>query len=192
MSQPWIGKEYVKTNLLLLGESAFSWEEEGAMRHPSATHCSDLVNWVIDDFDGCRRDIPFIAKISRALANEETPSSDRLKFVWDRVAFVNYVTESVGDGPRIPPTDIMWANAKKAFPDTLENLKPRRIIILGIRMWGKMPDCEIYITDHVQGYKLANGQVAMCQAVNHPSRGLSWRELAAIVQFSYQKELSAE
>jgi hypothetical protein len=56
-------------------------------------------------------------------------------------------------------------------------------------MWSNMPDTDIFITDDVQGYHVG-GDVMMCWATNHPSGGLSWRQLAAVIHFTYERELS--
>lgn len=190
MSEPWVGQHYETTRLLLLGESAYSWEENGQVRHPSDRHNCDLVEWAINDFPGCVRGrLGFIVKLSRALANEENPTSEHLQFVWDRVAFTNYIDKSVGSEPRIRPSEDLWKTAHDSFPAFLEQLKPRRVIVLGITMWANMPSTQVFITDHIQGYTLADGSVAYCQAMNHPSRGLSWRELAGVVHFACGNEL---
>jgi hypothetical protein len=189
MANLWKGRHYDVTRLLLLGESSYSWHENGKLRHPSPHHSSDIVKWVIDDFEGHLGNMPFMITLSRALANEQCPSRDRLRFVWSRVAFANYVTDSVGVGARIPPSAEMWKKAEREFPALLDRLAPSRVIVLGKRMWERMPPTDIEITKEVQGYRLVSGRTAMCWALKHPARGLSWRELAAIVHFSYWKQL---
>ena len=54
-----------------------------------------------------------------------------------------------------------------------------------------MPETDIYITDELQGYRLAEGEVMMCCAVNHPAGGHLSRELASVIYFSYEQELRA-
>lgn len=165
----------------------YSWEEKGELRHPSDQHASDMVGWTIDDFASAG---PFMRLLSRALAGTSSPSSDRLRFVWDRVAFTNYVTGTVGVGARTRPSEAMWAKAERRFLDVLlPQLAPRRIIVLGKTMWGYMPETALVLTDDVQGYRNRDGSIAMAWAVNHPSRGLSWAGLATIVQFACEREL---
>ena len=129
--------------------------------------------------------------VSRGLANDRDPSEERLKYVWDRVAFTNYIAKSVGGGARISPTPKMWEDAKRDFPALLAsfNPSPRRIIVLGTTMWDNMPPADIVFSDEVQGYRIANGEVAVCWALNHPSHGLSWRQLSAAIHFTYEREL---
>ena len=190
MFQPWIGSKYGKTRLLILGESAYSWFEDNEWQHPPLDHAIGSVGWAINNFPASGR---FFAMVSRALANEESPTKDRLEAVWARVAFTNYISMTVGCGPRVRPTTEMWEEAKDSFLSDLTDQKkfpeyPRRVVVLGKTMWGKMPESHIYITDEVQGYRLA-GDVVMCQAMDHPAGGLSWRKLASVLYFTYEQEL---
>jgi hypothetical protein len=180
----WKGKEYPKTRLLILGESAYSWWENDRLNHPTPDHICESVQYAITNLADSSR---FFVMVSRALANHETPSEARLRAVWERVAFTNYVAATVGEGARTRPADAMWAVAKAEFRADLEELAPDRMIILGRTLWAKMPETDIYITDDVQGYRLGD-RVVMCQALDHPAGGLSWRKLASIIHFTYIKE----
>jgi hypothetical protein len=188
MFQPWIGNEYARTRLLILGESAYSWEEDELI-HPPLTHSLDSVNWAIEEFPNAGR---FFNMISKALANEETPSRDRLNQVWNRVAFTNYVSGTVGEGARIRPSREMWETASRDFRNEIQAIDPlpTRLIVLGQGMWGNMPETEVHITDQVQGYRFGE-HLMMCMAVHHPAGGLSWRELASVLHFTYLTELRA-
>jgi hypothetical protein len=53
--KPWIGKEYVITQLLILGESAYSWVENGEIQHPTEGHEIGSVKWTIENFDQAAR-----------------------------------------------------------------------------------------------------------------------------------------
>jgi hypothetical protein len=188
MGEPWKGKHYDLTHMLILGESAYSWEEDGKIQHPNENHAIELVEWTIENFYQAPRTMKMI---SRALAGEEWPSVERLEFVWNRVAFTNYIYGSVGEGPRTRPTAAMWADAKLKFRPLLERICPMRIIVLGQNLWRNMPETDLYLTDAVQGYRFADGTHAMCQQVLHPTGGLSWRQLAAIVFFTHERELAS-
>lgn len=189
-AEPWIGNAYAHTGLLLLGESAYSWEEEGVVRHPSPYHATELVEWVKAGFSDANR---FMRLLSRALSGTYEPSPEQLSTAWDRVAFTNYVPGTVGFGPRLRPSGKMWEAAERRFlNDLLPSLQPRRIIVLGRTMWGRMPERSSVINEDVQSYRNLDGTAAICWAVSHPSRGLSWSSLAAIVQFACNRELSAK
>jgi hypothetical protein len=83
----------------------------------------------------------------------------------------------------------MWRTAEAAFPALLNDLRPKNIVVLGKTMWGEMPPTDLYLTDDVQGYKMQDGQVAMCWAIHHPSAGLSWTRLAAVIDFACARKV---
>lgn len=178
MWEPWIGKRYDLTRLLLLGESAYSWHFRGQVVHPPSGHHVHLVERAIRDL----RDVRHMACLTRALANEPTPTAERRQFVWDRAAYTNYVNETVGIGPRRRPSPEMWKDAREAFPGLLELLKPTRVMVLGRQMWSFMPPGETRAGEDLKGYNLSNGEIAWCHRFRHPSRGLGWRTLAATIQ----------
>ncbi len=182
-NRPWRGRDYDTTRLLLLGESAYSWRDArtGEVRNPSGTHAIELVREALDRFETATA---FVKVLTRGLAAEESPSAERIRAAWDGMAFINYVPGSVGDGARQRPSGEMWTLAKEAFPALLGDLTPRTVVVLGKTMWGQMPECDLWLTDDVQGYRLQNGSVAMCWAINHPSAGLSWRRLADVIRFA--------
>ena len=188
MSEPYVGRHYATTGLLLLGESAYSWEENGQLQHPSKTHAADLVDWIIGSFDNT--DQRFMRLLSRAITGTYSPSKAQLQHAWDRVAFTNFVSGSVGVGARVRPSPAMWRVAERTFLDeTLPQLQPRRIVVLGKHLWNNMPHTPTYVTDDVSGYALRDGTVAMCWATLHPAGGLSWSALAEIVQFACGHDL---
>ena len=188
--QPWIGKHYKKTGLLLLGESAYSWQDEnGQWQHPTPNHPTEMVREILEDFASAN-DMRFMKTLSKGLAGNEERTQGLLRLVWDRVAFTNYVGGTVGEAPRERPTSAMWNVAKDAFrPDILNKLRPRRIIVIGKTMWDKMPATDVYMTEDVQGYLLDDASVAVCWALPHPAGGLNWKRLADTIYFALGQEL---
>lgn len=181
---PWKGRDYDKTRLLLLGESAGSWRnKDGIWQNPSLDLPSELVEEVIEGLGGNSR---FANCLSWGLAGEEWPSKEQQRRVWDRVAFTDFVNGTIGRGPGTRPTSKMWEAAKRAFPKLLAELKPQRVIVIGKTMWGWMPRTHVYVSADMRGYKLPNGEVAMCWALPHPSFGhLSWERLANAIRVLY-------
>jgi hypothetical protein len=82
----------------------------------------------------------------------------------------------------VPKSESAWEQARLEFPELLKRLKPKNVVVLGKDMWSKMPDTDVWLTDDVQGYALPGGGVAMCWAVRHPSRGLSWAWLSSLIR----------
>ncbi|MDP9412902.1 MAG: hypothetical protein M3Q08_02170 [Pseudomonadota bacterium] len=189
MFKPWTGSNFHETRLLILGESAYSWREEGELCHPSENHSIDLVETTIDELNS----VPLMAKITRALAAEESPSKERRQFVWDRVAFTNFVQESVGEGAGTRPRKAMWREAAKSLVVLLNDLKPRRMIALGKTMYEyHLPeDGDIYLTDNVHAYQLNNGQVCLYTGIIHPSAPgwMGWKALADVIHFAVGDKL---
>ena len=192
--RPWVGEHYNETRLLLLGESAYSWQDEnGQWQRPTPDLPTEIVKEVLDDFRSAD-DMRFMKMLSRGLAGAEEPSKERLYHVWHRVAFTNYIGGTTGEAPRERPTRDMWEAAKHAFrPDILNKLRPRRIIVLGKDLWGMMPEIMpetgVYMLDDVQGYLLDDHSVAVCWALPHPAGGLSWTRLADTIHFALGGEL---
>ena len=141
---PCRGNRYDETRLLLLGESAYSWQDKNGIWHdPEPKLPKQLVDEQIKDFAAVR----FARCLSRGLAGEESPNGEQLRSVWDRVAFTNYVNGTVGRGPENRPTPEMWDAARRAFPSLLADLKPQRVIVFGKEMWSEMPPTNVAGTD---------------------------------------------
>jgi hypothetical protein len=187
MAAVWRGEAYDKhRQLLLLGESAYSWLQDGEVAQPSPRHAIESVEETIANFPTSR----FMTMLTRALAGAEWPTKRQIKTAWSRAAFANYIEGTVGLGPRQRPTTEMWESAKLAFPSLLNDLSPKHVIVLGKIMWGLMPDTDVWLTDDVQGYRLDNGTFAVCWAVDHPSAGLSWDRLSRLIAFALTRKLT--
>jgi hypothetical protein len=186
MFAPWLGSNYSATRLLLLGESCYSWDENGVRRSPSPRHSIEIVERAIEDFE---HSSGFMKTLSRAITNKEKPSRERLDHCWNQLAFTNFVPRSL-DGPRERPSVELWKQAREEFPQILDRLKPTRVIVLGKQMWANMPETSVTFNDDVQGYSLPMGETCYCWAVYHPARGLSWQTLAGFVYFVCGQALS--
>ena len=181
--KPWVGEEYQEEKLLILGESSYSWEKYGEVMIPSEDHCTQLVKWAIEDFEGCRADkMRFLVLVSRALCGTENPDSTQISRAWNEVAFVNFVPEPVQLGSR-RPTEAMWRKAAENFKPLLEELKPKNTIVLGKESWSWLPSTDYYVTADVQGYRIqSENYISMCWVVKHPSRS-NWKQLSQTIKF---------
>jgi hypothetical protein len=191
LPEPWEGRNYQKTRLLLLGESAYSWMEDGEIVHPSSRHAHEAVEWLLNDPKAFGT-FPFMTKLSRGLAAEEWPSRERLRAVWSEAAFANYVPDSVGLGAGNRPSSEHWRKARAHWPHLLDRLRPRVVIVLGKDLWRNMPEADFYLLDDVQAYRLSTGEWAMCWAINHPAsrrNAPSWMRLAQFIKFARDREI---
>jgi hypothetical protein len=180
MFEPWKGKHYSTTRLLLLGESTYSSNKVGESVDPMPRRSIDIVEWQIQSFPKTKG-LP--KALSRAICNDKSPSPERLAYCWDRVAFTNYVPAAVVN-VKNRPTREMWQQAKKEFPQILKCLHPKRIIVLGKTAWANMPEtADCFDKEgNVQTYRLTSGELCYCWAM--VNRGLAWRTLSSIIHFA--------
>jgi hypothetical protein len=126
---PWLGPRYTDgglegTKLLVLGESHYG--EDEAQR---SSFTKDVVRSHV--YGGRHAFFTMIAKlvVGRGAANH-IPQFER-KWVWDRIAFYNYVQSLAGTGPDGTVTDSMWKEAKRPYLDVVEVTDPDAILIVG-------------------------------------------------------------
>lgn len=174
---PWIGSQYsggyegVKT--LILGESHYQW------------NCGrDINDWrevtqrvVQEQIDGGKK--AFWTKIAMTFLGHAPTLADKKSF-WESVAFYNYVQESVGSGPRIAPADGSWHSSIDAFAEVLESLKPSFVLVLGVRLWRRLPDLgRIPGGDVGEASQKAtwcyptSAGASLAYGINHPSTGFN-------------------
>lgn len=180
---PWQGTNYAARRLLLLGESCYSWRENETLVHPQPDHPIMLAEWAMAEPNDS---IGFLRKLTRALCGVERPSVEQAQVAWQSVAFTNYVPVAVGEGHAANPDRNAWRQAAEEWPDVLNLLHPRVVIVLGKEMWNRMPETQVVLGDLVQGYSFKSGQTAMCHVIAHPSRGPSWTEYAAFIEAAEQ------
>jgi hypothetical protein len=175
MWEPWIGKDYERTRILLLGESCYCWwsEDETVLEWPEPNHPTNVVSWMIDHFESTRNN-KFSKMLTRSLTNEYWPERSARSAAWNQVAFTNYVPVAMQpeagkkNGARIRPSREQWASAREEFPQLLSMLtpRPRVIFVLGYELWNNLPS-ENW-RENPQGYLLSDGQLARCVRCKHP------------------------
>jgi hypothetical protein len=179
---PWIGDNYQQgfcgRRLLVLGESHYSyWEDEdGETRHhpPSETWTREFIGEVTRR-EGCAR---FWKNIEQALLNEERVNKwcpNGGLALWNQFAFYDFVQTPL-EQPGKRPTEAQFSESLKGFKTVLEVLCPERVLVCGMELWNKGMDfTDLTLHERVQAYRLSNGSLAWCLAINHPSRFFSWR-----------------
>jgi len=103
------------------------------------------------------------------------PCSDTRE-LWGRIAYYNYISESVGKTPGVRPTDEMWLNAIEPFKAVLLHLKPRRVLVLGTGgngLWGKLLASPIVKKAENGVFRFLDEQAGpVLRVIGHPaSRG---------------------
>ena len=187
---PWVGKDYARARVLLLGESAYSWEdneEEDGVGHPGPDHCTTMVNCIVDRFDEAwGRKARFLKKVSQALCAEEFPDREARALAWNKVAYTNYILSSVGLGTEsMRPSSAQWREAKERFRDMLNSLspKPLHVVVLGHLVWRRTPQTDW--NEELGAYEFPDGYSVALHRCPHPTSrtpGASWKALCEMVQ----------
>ena len=179
MWEPWIGSEYSRRKLLLLGESCYDWRgEAGELIHPQPDHPKMLARWAMDDPPTNQR---FMAKVTRAICRAPWPTVEQAQKAWQSVAFTNYIPISVGEGSGGRKLDAAWEQARTEWPDLLNLLRPRVVIVLGWALRAHMPLADKTVDENTQAYILADGKSATCWATKHPRSGPPWEWYASFI-----------
>lgn len=177
---PWVGKKYkspsiFKYKTLILGESNYT-------NDPSQFNKDMVYNCIQDDLTGgdpggfCR----FSTKIRRIIFGRE--STIEPKEFWDNAAFYNFVQFLVGSEARQRPAPDQWKNSIPAFEEIVSELKPDRVLVLGLANWKNL---TFYIenektSDHTAILNVCNYSV-VAGYINHPSSSIryaTWQPIA--------------
>lgn len=150
-AEPWIGDAYRDPvhRHLVLGESSHDSGRigsDGWLR----TRCRDQIKAFIEPEDAGTPEHPkgyrtpnFERGLTQVLggqllARKWKRSCDRQR-VWERFAFINYITDSVvagGAGRR--PTEPQWASGAANYGSMLANLEPTHILVVGFQTWDRI------------------------------------------------------
>jgi hypothetical protein len=195
MWQPWIGSRYHERKTLLLLESCYDWEENGATLIPSNDHPAIIVK---AEISRPISNAPTINKLTRAVTGLEWPSPDQADVAWNQYAYTNYNPVNVG-AATIRPSEESWKQAENEWPDLINLICPQTIIVMSKTCWDYMPKTQF--KDNAvnpfngnkcnEGYALASGDVAMCYVIQHPSRGLSYLEYAKFIAWAEDMRLNS-
>ena len=179
--RPWVGPNYAEgldgLRVLVLGESHYvkpEWDfgDEQTIRS------------IQDNAIGDGK-YAFFTKAAKLILGrfDDLPHEVRIDF-WNRVAFYNFVQESVGLDPRMRPTAAMWEAAQPRFLEQLEVLKPHCVVVLGKRIWQSLP---VASDQRMQPYEMkmyTTGQgTVVASYTNHPSwAGFSYAPVAPRIE----------
>jgi hypothetical protein len=167
--EPWVGSRYAVEGvfglrLLIVGEAHYGKPSE---LRPSFT--KDMISLLAQ-----QNRFRFYSVVRNLVLGTRGWVCDAVRAAfWERVAFCNFVQAFPSDRPRIPPTPEMWRAGGPALAQTVTELSPQLVLVLGERVEPWLP-------------ALPDGPV--CRVVRHPSgkgyRHSDWqpRVRAAVVQ----------
>lgn len=166
---PWIGNRYFNEGingkrLLILGESHYGGK---VCHYPSYTI------EVIKSMALVKGSLPFFSRIQRLVTGGRGgfTNAERENF-WNRVAFYNFIQTSL-DKQGLRPTYEMWQAGTEPYLQTLQELSPNIILVLGAELNRHLPSIS--------------GNITICD-IQHPSAiGFSYAKwqpkvLAAIAE----------
>ncbi|MGF6412379.1 hypothetical protein [Paraburkholderia sp. MM5482-R1] len=130
---PWVGDQYwqQEQRWLILGESSYQLHPTDTMAVPDMirAHCGDAT-------------VGFEKGTYRVCAAAERLMSGRNELdparFWQKVAFYNYVLESMADS-KARPTTLQYRQSLPAFNEVVCELKPHVVLVLGIKLWDALP-----------------------------------------------------
>lgn len=113
----------------VLGESHYRGDYE-VDRH--------LTNAVVSDWaGGTGRGSVFFHRILQAVHGKPYGEADH-NSGWADIAYSNYIQDTL-DGPRKAPSEAQWADARRRFFGQLAITRPRVLLVLGRRLWDRLP-----------------------------------------------------
>jgi hypothetical protein len=185
---PHIGSMYERPEIfphktLILGESNYTDRAED-FRKNLVKECID--SDLIGDDPNFQR---FSTKTRRVIFGRDTVITKE-KF-WDNVAFYNFVQFLVGNQARVKPTQEMWENSVPAFKELITDIKPERILVLGLANWRNL---LFYIenkgiTEFTAELDIDN-YIVLSGYINHPSSGIRYNDWQPIAkQLLFQSTL---
>ena len=180
MWEPWVGRDYYRQRCLLLGESHRGWlnGERGDLAYPPADAPSCAVHFAQRrPLDGR----PSMVRLTRALCNCDNPTAEQATNAWNSVAFTFYLPVTSDSVHGRATRAASWRDAAQEWSRLLELLRPRLVLVLGLRLWGMMPQTKSIISAVDHGYELDNGLTALCHAVQSPAGAHSWTAYADVL-----------
>ncbi|MGZ8191295.1 MAG: hypothetical protein ACXWTS_08705 [Methylococcaceae bacterium] len=172
--KPWIGSEYEQPKIfpyktLILGESNYTLEEN--FNENLVIEC---VKGHLDENDDPNFS-RFATKTRRVIFGRDT-NIEAITF-WHEVAFYNFVQCLVGNEARVRPTQKMWQNSIPAFKELVSQIKPERILVLGLANWrnilfhiNNQPINDFCTTFKFESVDIVAGYI------NHPSSNISYKQ----------------
>jgi hypothetical protein len=144
---PWVGEHYRDSGLdgvklLVLGESQYGSPGEftDPVRGTTTGEDPSATREIIRDY-AILRSKSFFTKILKVVlgvpAGEQVTHDQRTEF-WNGVAFYNFIQWWMPK-PKYPTTEEMWSEGLLAFSETLIELKPDVLLVLGRHLKNRLP-----------------------------------------------------
>jgi hypothetical protein len=176
--KPWIGKNYSrrsqhKLKLLIMGESAYDWTENGRVRTASA---KQIINWYWKKGQYGKSKFP--RNLVRLFLSDDEREPKNLERLWNSVAYVNFIQPRVGIGAKARPTPSMCRDSFEPAQVLISKILPDCIIITNILAWNRLkglgplgPRLRVKGSAHeTRIFPTSKGRSALAVRILHPSR----------------------
>lgn len=168
--QPWKGEQYgsnsiFKIPVLIVGESNYTDDLEGAKPHSQFTH--KLIRSIITAEWKHR----FFSNIQRTFVENANTEESRKEF-WHSVAHHEYIQDWLPQAG-VAPTEEMWLKAKPIFQEVVSELKPKCILFVCKRVYSRVAhDFSLgeSLKFDVGCRDTLKVQNAIATYINHPTR----------------------
>lgn len=158
--EPWTRTNFDGT--LVLGESLYRGPEEGFSGWgPGFDRLlnGDERQWVKCQIEDAAigMESRFYKKLRAILHPELSP-----RLCWERTAFTEFVQDVLPN--RHAPRD--WEKARKALPEIMDFVSPRRVVVVGKATWEHLPDGDV---EDVDGVEIWRHERAVPSWIYHPT-----------------------
>ncbi|MBO7495688.1 MAG: hypothetical protein J6T98_03975 [Salinivirgaceae bacterium] len=188
--KPWIGEKYLSEGfkgkrILVLGESVHCGDQCspccGCYNFTIDCVKTYVENNVYDETGAFRRWTNTYKKFESALVGESVPVEERQN-IWNSIAFYNYFQTALDEARQPLGGDLEYDRATECLTQIINELKPKGVIVWGMRLWRILPDknwteTEPFINEGLKsptGFYTINNRKFPFMAIYHPSVGFSW------------------
>lgn len=159
--KPWVGKNYMKGGLLILGESHY--EEDIKYRNEKYT-----IESIEEVLKGKR--VRFFTKIAKTVLDKPGDlSKEEVEKIWNHVIYYNFVQEFLSTS-RKEPLPKSWENGAEPFKSVIKKYAPRKVLLLGKRLTKHLLYIGL-IEGSEEKYKVTCLDGIVAVSIYHPSCG---------------------
>lgn len=194
---PWIGKNYSKNGLLILGESHYEdgdeWQEGNKLTSRIITekrYDNTIGKWTLHN------------NVEKSVLNSSEVSLNERRKFWDSVTYFNLVQRLLDSRERTDrPTDDDFDEGWEVFLNVIEVLEPRFVLVLGKASYGRLGyylnNCQ---KDWIKEENISNTNEKIFNLkkndrkmkmvfINHPSGsfGFNYKKWAALIDEEFMK-----
>lgn len=171
---PWVGKNYKKTKLLIVGESLYT-----DRKHKEEYENPEKLREIIKE-NAIQDEVKMFRNLNHTIMGCDGLYNTQA--LWDNVAYCEFV-QRIMDYTKVAeqPDSDDFNNGAKVFKRIIQILKPGYCLFLGVRAADKLGGVplkrhkfnKVYPREFECKY---DGGTAQCLAIKHPSAFFSWKD----------------